>query len=86
MTILATGVVRFLSYLAWEGKAGGGGATQSPTVPHQLPRVSVPGLDSLSGLEKKHWFLISDLVGVPRGLLVDVSIVTILAVVLVPVT
>ena len=86
LTILATGVARFLSFLAWEGKPGGGGSTQSPTVPHQLPRISVPGLSSLDGLEKKHWFLISDLVGVLRGLLVDVSVATILAVILVPLT
>ena len=86
LTILATGVARFLSFLAWEGKPGGGGSTQSPTVQHQLPRVSVPGLNSLDWLEKKHWFLISDLVGILRGLLVDVSVATILAVLLVPLT
>jgi simple sugar transport system permease protein len=86
LTILATGVARFLSFLAWEGKPGGGGSTQSPTVPHQLPRISVPGLNSLDGLEKKHWFLISDLVGILRGLLVDVSVATILAVILIPLT
>src|SRR6185295_4137435 len=31
LTILATGVARFLSFLAWENKPGGGGSTQSPT-------------------------------------------------------
>jgi general nucleoside transport system permease protein len=86
LTILATGVARFLSFLAWEGHPGGVSATQSPTVLHQIPRVSVPGLNSLASVEKKHWFLISDLVGVLRGLLVDVSLVTILAVALVPLT
>jgi general nucleoside transport system permease protein len=86
LTILATGAARFLSFLAWEGKPGGGGATQSPSVLHQLPRVSVPGVSHLDGLEKRHYFLISDLAGILRGLLVDVSIVTILAVVLVPLT
>ena len=84
LTILATGVARFLSFLAWEGKAGGGGATQSPTVNDRLPRVSLPGVDSLGGLERKQWFLISDVAGVLRGLFVDISIVTILAVLLVP--
>jgi len=84
LTILATGVARFLSFLAWEGKAGGGGATQSPTVTHRLPRVSLPGVDSLAGLERKQWFLVSDIAGVLRGLFVDISIVTILAVLLVP--
>jgi ABC-type uncharacterized transport system permease subunit len=84
LTILATGVARFLSFLAWEGKPGGGGATQSPTVGHQLPRISVPGVNSLEGLEKHEWFLVSDLAGILRGLLVDVSVVTILAVALIP--
>ena len=85
LTILAGGMARYLAFLAWEGKPGGGGATQSPTVP-QLPRVSVPGVNSLEGLEKHEWFLISDLAGMVRGLLVDVSIVTFLAAALIPLT
>jgi simple sugar transport system permease protein len=86
LVLLSQGVARFLSFLAWENKPGnsGGGSTQSPTVPHRLPRVSVPGVDSLAGLERRQWFLVSDLAGVARGLLTDLSIVTILAVALVP--
>jgi ABC-type uncharacterized transport system permease subunit len=83
LTILAGGVARFLSFLAWEGKPGGGGSTQSPSVP-QLPRVSVPGVNSLAGLERHQWFLASDLAGILRGVLTDVSVVTVLAVALVP--
>src|SRR5262249_10225115 len=41
LTLLAGGVARYLAFLAWEGKPGGGGATQSPNLPRQLPRVSV---------------------------------------------
>jgi ABC-type uncharacterized transport system permease subunit len=81
MTILAPGIARYLSFITW----GSAGATQSPTVP-QLPRVSVPGVDGLRDLEGHHWFLISDLAGVLRGLLVEVSVVTILAVLLIPLT
>jgi ABC-type uncharacterized transport system permease subunit len=80
MTILAPGVARYLSSLAWNGTP-----TQSPTV-KPLPRVSVPGVDNLASLENHHWFLISDLAGILRGLLVDVSVVTILAVLLIPLT
>jgi len=79
MTILAPGIARYLSFISW----GSAGATQSPTVP-RLPRVSLPFVDKLAGLEKHHWFLISDVAGVLRGLLVDVSVVTILAVLLIP--
>ncbi len=46
----------------------------------------MPGLNSLDWLEKNHWFLISDLAGILRGLLVDVSVATILAVIFVPLT
>jgi simple sugar transport system permease protein len=83
ITLLAGGVARYLSTLAWLGKAGGGGATQSPSVPG-LPRVSIPGVDALGGLERKEWFLLSDLAGIARGALTDVSALTIIAILLVP--
>jgi simple sugar transport system permease protein len=79
MTILAPGIARYLSFIAW----GSAGATQSPSV-KPLPRLSVPGVDRLSRLEKHNFFLVSDVAGVLRGLLVDVSVVTILAVLLIP--
>ncbi|MEV4139184.1 ABC transporter permease [Dactylosporangium sp. NPDC049742] len=81
MTILAPGVVRYLSYITW----GSAGATQSPQVPH-IPRISVPGINGLKGLEEHEWFLVSDVAGVLRGLLYEVSLVTILAVLLIPLT
>ncbi|MFF5235136.1 ABC transporter permease [Dactylosporangium sp. NPDC000521] len=81
ITILAPGVVRYLSYITW----GSAGATQSPQVPH-IPRVSVPGINGLKGLEEHEWFLVSDVAGVLRGLLYEVSLVTILAVLLIPLT
>src|SRR5437762_8692609 len=56
VTILAGGATRFLSQLAFVGLKGGD-ITQSPYLP-QLPRWSVPGVDSLGGLERKHWFLL----------------------------
>jgi simple sugar transport system permease protein len=84
ITILATGVARYLSSLAFVGLPGGG-VTQSPPVP-ELPRWSVPGVNSLGGLERKHWFLASDLAGMLRGALTDVSALTVIAVALVPLT
>lgn len=72
-------------YLAGELLADtpGGGETQSPSIA-SLPRPSVPGLNSLlEPLEKHHWFLISDIAGILRGLLTNVSILTVIAVLLV---
>jgi general nucleoside transport system permease protein len=84
ITILAGGVARFLSQLAFVGEPGGG-INQSPSVP-QPPRISVPGVDSLGGLERKQWFLISDLAGIVRGALTDISAFTVIAILLVPLT
>jgi simple sugar transport system permease protein len=44
----------------------------------------VPGFDALAGLERRHWFLLSDLAGILRGTLTQTSILTILAIALVP--
>jgi simple sugar transport system permease protein len=85
INILAFGVARYLSYLAWFGKPGGGGATQSPDV-DDLPRLTVPGVNSLEGLETKQWFLLSDLAGVLRGVLTGMSALTLIAILLVPLT
>jgi simple sugar transport system permease protein len=84
ITILAAGVARYLSSLTFVGEPGGG-VNQSPSVP-QPPRVSVPGVDALGGLERRHWFLVSDLAGIVRGTLTDVSVLTIIAILLVPLT
>jgi simple sugar transport system permease protein len=84
ITILATGAGRYLSQLAFKGLPGGG-VTQSPPVP-ELPRWNVPGISALDGLERKHWFLLSDLAGILRGTLTEVSALTVLAVLLVPLT
>jgi simple sugar transport system permease protein len=84
ITILAEGVARYLSQLAFKGLPGGG-VTQSPTVP-ELPRWSVPGAGALEGVERGHWFLLSDLAGILRGALTEVSALTIIAALLVPLT
>jgi simple sugar transport system permease protein len=84
ITILAGGAARYLSQLGFKGLPGGG-VTQSPTVP-ELPRWSVPGLSGLDGLERKHWFLLSDLAGILRGALTQVSALTVIAGLVVPLT
>jgi general nucleoside transport system permease protein len=90
INILAAGIVRFLSELFYTDNPAGGGVTQSPPVSSKPPSFSLPvlssGPDLLGDLEQKHWFLLSDAAGVLRGVTSGVAIVTILAVLLIPVT
>ncbi|RZS36864.1 simple sugar transport system permease protein [Herbihabitans rhizosphaerae] len=81
ITLVAPGLTLFLAKLYFTDTPGGG-QKKSPPIP-DVPRVSIPGFSSLLGdIEAKHWFLISDLAGVLRGLTTNVSLLTLLAVVL----
>ena len=95
INILAAGVARFLSVIAFSGQ--GGGATQSPQIPTRLPHVTVPVLaggdvfgwqspDVLGWLERERWFLVSDLSALLRGFMDDLSILTVITLLLVPTT
>ena len=85
INLLGPGVARFLSSLLFTGREGGG-VTQSPQVP-QPGTFTVPGLsDGLGTVEKQHVVLLSDLAGVLRGFVTDVSWVTVIALLLVPLT
>src|SRR3712207_3249042 len=72
INILAEGVVRFLSELLYAGGTQGGGVTQSPALASRPPSFSLPvlssGPDLLGDVEQAHWFLVSDLAGLLRGL------------------
>jgi len=82
LNLLAVGAVKYLSGLAFSGKPGGG-KTQSPPIA-DLPSASVPWLsDVLGDLERKHWFLLSDLAAVVRGLTTNMSVLTMIALALV---
>ncbi|MCW2606534.1 MAG: Nucleoside transporter rane protein [Frankiales bacterium] len=90
INLLGSGVARYLSSLAYgDGQVPGAGETQSPTT-RGLPTVSLPvlsgGPDLLGDLERQDLFLLSDAAGLLRGLTADVSLLTLLAVVLVPVS
>ena len=88
INIVAAGVVRFLSELLYTDNPAGGGAAQSPPLSPDQPQVSLPvlssGPDLLGSVEQHHWFLVSDLAGVLRGLTSNVGVLTIVAVLLVP--
>lgn len=90
LNIIGPGVARFLAnvwFTTDEAKAAGGSITSSPRIEKGLPRYSLPGLsdgaDLLGDLEDKGWFIISDAAGVLRGLTVDVSFHTLLALALI---
>ncbi|HET8616801.1 MAG TPA: ABC transporter permease [Actinomycetales bacterium] len=85
INILALGATQYLSKALFEGKPGGS-TKQSPPV-HDMGRFSVPGIgDPLGSLERHHWFLVSDVAGILRGLLTNLSWITILAILLFPLT
>lgn len=93
INIMAAGLVRYLSTILYQGGSWPG-PSQSPDV----KSISLNGLPFLSGghimgwkspdiltpIAEKHWFFISDVVGVIRGLTGDFSYVTIIAIFFVP--
>ena len=90
INLLAAGLTRYLSGVIFTGHEGGG-ATQSPPGKGAISTFDVPvlsggwnGPDVLGSLESHHWFLVSDVAGVLRGLSAGVSWLTLVAVLLVP--
>ncbi|MEU6401606.1 ABC transporter permease [Streptomyces sp. NPDC046985] len=85
VNLLALGATQYLAKLFFAGgKAAdaGGNPKQSPPA-DALPNVTVPGLsDGLASVEHHHWFLVSDVAGILGGLVTDLSVVTLLAVLL----
>ncbi|MTD14246.1 ABC transporter permease [Nakamurella sp. YIM 132087] len=76
LSIVAPGLALFLAQLWFGGQ-------QSPRVA-DVPRITIPGLsDWLSSLADKGWFLISDLAGVAGGAVTQLSLLTLIAVILI---
>ncbi|MFI5683657.1 ABC transporter permease [Streptomyces sp. NPDC051636] len=85
LNILALGTTRYLSKFTFEN-APQGSSKQSPPI-DSLGTFSIPGLsDWLDTLNRKHWFLVSDIGGLLGGLVTDLSPLTVIAVALVPLT
>lgn len=85
INLLAMGATQFLASVVFTGTPGGG-KTQSPSI--DAPgTLSIPWVgDQLRGVEEHHWFLVSDVAGVVRGLTTAISLVTVLALVLLALT
>ncbi|MFF9283841.1 ABC transporter permease [Streptomyces griseosporeus] len=85
VNLLALGITQYLAKIFFaEGDAAeaGGNPKQSPPA-DTLPTIDVPGLsDGLQSIQEHHWFLVSDLAGILGGLVTNLSVVTVLAVVL----
>ncbi|MGC4949852.1 ABC transporter permease [Streptomyces sp. DT224] len=85
INILALGFTTYFAKLWFntgEAAAKGGSPKQSPPA-DDITSVTIPGLsDGLHSIEKHHWFFVSDLAGILGGLVTNLSLLTILAVVL----
>jgi ABC-type uncharacterized transport system permease subunit len=99
INILGLGLTQFLAGLIFNtgaAKALGGGERQSPPIA-PMKTFDLPVLaggdvfgwrspDALGALEGRHWLLISDLAGILRGLTAGMSLLTLLVILLIPVT
>ncbi|MFF1507593.1 ABC transporter permease [Streptomyces sp. NPDC058326] len=85
INILAVGFTQYLSNFTF-AEAEGGSSKQSPRI-DQITKITIPGMsDWLSDLQGKHWFLISDLAGILGGLVTNLSLLTLVALLLIPAT
>ncbi|OEJ53158.1 ABC transporter permease [Streptomyces agglomeratus] len=85
INILAVGVTRYLSNFTFD-EAPGGSSKQSPRI-DEITKITIPGLsDWLRDIQGKHWFFVSDLAGVLGGLVTNLSLLTIVALLLIPAT
>ena len=94
MNLLAFFGVRYLSELVFVGQPQGG-ISQSPPQSSAIPKVDVPFLaggpvgssstpDALGWLQERGWFLIADLAGMTRGLMSGLSLASLIALLLIP--
>lgn len=89
INILALGFTTYFAKLwfnSGDAAVKGGSPKQSPPA-DDITSVTIPGLsDWLHTVEKHHWFFVSDLAGVLGGLVTNLSLLTIVAVLLFVVT
>ena len=94
INILAGGATNFLSAQAFVGEPGGG-LSQSPPQQAPIPSINTPILaggrvfgwrspDVMGWFERRHWFVVSDVASLIRGLTRDLSLATLIVLALVP--
>lgn len=76
INLLGMGLTKFLAERFFSSLPGGG-PTQSPSLP-DIGSVTLPGASALVDLEKQHIFFVSDLAGIVAGLVSNVSLLTVL--------
>lgn len=87
---------RYLSELLFVGQPQGG-ISQSPPQSSAIPRIDVPFLsggpigswtspDVLGWFEERQWFLVGDLAGIAKGLTSNLSLASLIAILLVPIS
>ena len=82
INIIAAGVSGFLAEAFFSGMPGGG-PTQSPSL-RTPPNIDIAFIaDPMNALEKKHWFLVSDLAAVVEMFTKNLSVLTVLGLVLI---
>ncbi|MEU1472053.1 ABC transporter permease [Streptomyces sp. NPDC005761] len=85
INILAVGVTRYLSNFTFANDPGGS-SKQSPRL-EEIDKITIPGLsDWLQDLQQHHWFFVSDLAGIIGGLVTGLSLLTVVALLLIPIT
>lgn len=95
INILGAGMARYLSVIAWVGKGTGGGATQSPKITDSITDIDLPILaggslfgwqtpDVLGRIASWRWVVISDVAGFLRALTGNISLLSVIAILLVP--
>lgn len=95
INIMAAGLVRYLSTILYQGGSWPG-PSQSPDI-KEIPLNGLPVVsggsffgwqspDILTPIAEKNWFFISDVVGIFRGITGNLSYVTLLAIIFVPVS
>ncbi|WP_277452440.1 ABC transporter permease [Janibacter sp. DB-40] len=81
LNIVALGAASFLA-ARFFGELEGGSDVQSPPLP-ELPEMSIPGLSgTLGAIEEHGWFFVSDVAALVRGLTTDLSVLTVIALLL----
>ncbi len=81
INIIAAGAVQYLAALTFTGVQGGG-QTQSPPI-DALPSITISALsDPLGDLEAKNWFVLSDAAALLRALVTNLSLLTLIALLL----